>query len=106
MANVNPPLTVLLFGDNPNDALLVRRHLEGTDTAFLPGDSELYHEESLSECVGRLDHDAVDLLLLDLGLSETEGAATFDAVREHIERVPVVVLTNVGDEQTLVDLLK
>ena len=106
MANVDPPLTVLLIEDNPNDALLIRKHLEGTNTAFLPDDIELYHEESLEDGIERLDHDPVDLLLLDLGLPETEGAATFDEVREHIESVPVVVLTNLDDEQTAVDLLK
>jgi signal transduction histidine kinase len=106
MANVDPPLTVLLIEDNPNDALLIRRHLEGADTAFLPDDIELHHEESLDAGIQRLDHDGIDLLLLDLGLPETEGAETFDAVREHVESVPVVVLTNLDDEETAVDLLK
>ena len=106
MASVDPPLTVLLVEDNPNDALLIRRHLQGADTAFLPDDIELHHEESLDAGIERLDREPVDLLLLDLGLSETEGADTFDAVRAHTTSVPVVVLTNLDDEQTAVDLLK
>lgn len=106
MAGVDPPLTVLLVEDNPNDARLIRRHLEGADTAFLPDDIVLHHEETLDAGMGRLEDDPVDLLLLDLGLEQTEGAETFAAVRERTERVPVVVLTNLNDEQTAVDLLK
>ncbi len=106
MASVDPPLSVLLIEDNPNDAVLIRRHLEGSNSAFLPDEVALFHEEQLSAGLDRLDEEAIDLLLLDLGLSATDGAETFDRVRDHTESVPVVVLTNLRDEQLAVDLLK
>jgi signal transduction histidine kinase len=106
MASVDAPLTVLLVEDNPNDARLIRRHLEGADTAFLPDEITLHHEETLDAGVERLDAEPIDLLLLDLGLPGSDGAATFERARERTAGVPVVVLTNLDDEQTAVDLLQ
>jgi len=106
MASVDPPLTVLLVENNPNDAVLIRRHLEEADSAFLPDEVELFHEGTLDAGLDRLDGAAVDLLLLDLGLPASDGAETFERVRDYTESVPVVVLTNLRDEQMAVDLLK
>mgnify|MGYP006284988181 CR=1 FL=1 len=106
METVDSPLSVLLVEDNPNDALLIRRHLEGAQTAFLPDDIVLHHEETLTAGVERLEENGIDVLLLDLGLPESDGAETFERVREHADGVPVVVLTNLRDEATAVDLLK
>jgi signal transduction histidine kinase len=106
VASVEAPLTVLLVEDNPNDARLIRRHLENAETAFLPDEITLYHERRLDDGLRRLDETAVDLLLLDLGLPESDGADTFERARGRTAGVPVVVLTNLQDEQTAVDLLK
>jgi len=106
MAVAETPLTVLVVEDNPNDAMLIRRHLESADSAFLPDEIDLYHEETLADGTDRLDAAPVDLLLLDLGLPESEGAETFERVRDRTTDVPVVVLTNLRDDETAVELLK
>jgi len=106
MAVLDTTLTVLVVEDNPNDAMLIRRHLESADSAFLPDEIELLHEEALVDGVDRLDAAPVDLLLLDLGLPESEGAETFERVRDRTADVPVVVLTNLRDDETAVELLK
>lgn len=106
MEFVDPPLTVLVVEDNPNDAMLIERHLGNARTAFLPDEVEVYHERRLEDGVDRADDVAVDLLLLDLGLPESDGAETFARVRDRLPEVPVVVLTNLDDDRTAVDLLQ
>jgi len=106
VAVAEPPLSVLVVEDNPNDAMLIRRHLESADSAFLPDEIDLHHEETLTDGIDRLDTEPVDLLLLDLGLPESEGAETFERVRDRTTDVPVVVLTNLRDDETAVELLQ
>lgn len=106
MVVAEPPLTVLVVEDNPNDAMLIRRHLEGTDSAFLPSEVALHHEETLDAGLDRLASAPIDLLLLDLGLPDSEGAETFERIRDRTADVPVVVLTNLRDEETAVGLLQ
>jgi len=106
MEELDPPLSVLLVEDNPNDARLIRRYLERTRTAFLPDEVDLHHAETLEAGLDQLGSEPVDLLLLDLGLGATDGAETFERIREMTEELPVVVLTNLEDEQTAVELLQ
>lgn len=106
MEFVDPPLTVLVVEDNPNDARLIKRHLLEARSAFLPTEVEVYHEDTLAAGVERATELALDVLLLDLGLPESDGAETFERANECLPEVPVVVLTNLDDEQTAVDLLK
>ena len=99
-------LQVVLVEDNPNDARLIRRYLEGTRTAFLPDEVTLHHAEDLEGGMDALAETDADLLLLDLGLPGSSGAETFERVRGELSGTPVVVLTNLDDEQTAVELLQ
>lgn len=105
-ATIDAPLHILLVEDNPNDALLIRRHLEGAESAFLPETVKLTHVESLDAAVETLEASGIDLVLLDLGLPESSGAETFQRASERLPALPVVVLTNLRDEETAVDLLQ
>jgi PAS domain S-box-containing protein len=96
---------VLLVEDNPNDARLIRRHLTESTSSLLPGSVDFHHAESLEAGVETAEDHAVDLLLLDLGLPESEGTDTYDRAQERLPGVPVVVLTNLDDDQAAVELL-
>ena len=84
-------LRVLLVEDNPFDAHLVRRALEGGDDPV-----ELQWSTRLDEGLERLRREHFDALLLDLGLSETWGLESLERVRAERPDLPVVVLT--GDD--------
>ena len=84
-------LRVLLVEDNPFDAHLVRRALEGGDDPI-----QLDWSTRLDEGLERMRQQRFDALLLDLGLSETWGLESLERVRERQPEVPVVVLT--GDD--------
>jgi signal transduction histidine kinase len=89
-------LHVLLVEDDESDVYLTRRALaQIVDPA--------YHVDvaaSLSEAAKCLRSATFDVALLDLGLPESVGIGTLAKFRERCpESLPVIVLTNLNDEQ-------
>jgi CheY-like chemotaxis protein len=89
------PISVLLVEDNPADARLIREVLEEGDAS----DIQLEHETRLKAALERLDHGGLDVVLLDLGLPDSQGIETFKQARRHAPHVPIVVLTGRRDEE-------
>ena len=88
-------LTVLLIDDSPEFAELVRRWLVPTgDAGFI-----LNWSDSLAKGLDRLAKGGVDAVLLDLGLPDSKGLATFTTASTMAHDVPVVVLS--GGEKGL-----
>jgi len=89
------PITILLIEDNPGDVRLIEIML-----AKAPGAPfTLEAADTLAAGLQRLRDPGIDLVLLDLGLPETRGLASFDRVHAHAPDTPVVVLTGLDDEQ-------
>src|SRR4026208_1525783 len=88
---------LLLIEDNPGDARLVREAL--LETREGPG-FELEWVDRLQSGLGWLDHEQVDLILLDLTLPDTQGLATLQRLRAQVPDIPIVVLTGNRDERT------
>ncbi len=90
------PLGVLLIEDNPDDAELLTELLRthGTDPV------ELTWVRTVADGVDRLDPDGIDVVLLDLGLRETEGLGTLETFQAAAPReIPIVVLTGLDDKE-------
>ena len=87
---------VLLIEDNEEAMLLVRYALQeyGDDTY------RLEWADGLSAGLHRLAKGGVDLVLLDLGLPESSGHASYAAVRKAAPDLPILVLTGDTREQT------
>ena len=62
--------------------------------------------ENLQDCFATLQSGNTDIVLLDLGLSETTGLETIDKFHETFPDVPVIVLTANSDETIAVDSIK
>ncbi len=92
------PVRVLLAEDNEDAMLLVKYALE----EYGEGQYVLEWVDRLTPCLDRLSSGAVDVTLLDLGLPETSGQATYIAVRSVDPNVPVIVLTS--DERVHTEL--
>jgi PAS domain S-box-containing protein len=91
---VNEPLKILLIEDNRGDAGLIREMLaEGIENALT-----LEWVRLLSDGLAHLDAVGVDVVLLDLGLPDSQGLDTFSSLQSQFDRVPVVVLTGMADE--------
>jgi sigma-B regulation protein RsbU (phosphoserine phosphatase) len=93
------PIKVLLVEDNPGDALLVRAALGASER----GRFELTVAGRLAACVERAKADAPDVLLLDLGLPESQGLETFVRLHAAVPDFPIIVLSGLEDEQTALE---
>ncbi|WP_255194931.1 hybrid sensor histidine kinase/response regulator [Halorarius litoreus] len=92
------PLQVLLVEDNPGDARLIEallfeadEYLTGPDGGFRT--AELTHVTDLGAALDHLETEPPDVVLLDLGLPDSEGMETLDRTLDATETVPVIVLT-------------
>ena len=85
---------VLLVEDNPGDARLIELMLD----EIRPKRFSLQHVERLSRAIRILEREQFGLVLLDLGLPDSQGLDTFAAVHAAAPGIPVVVLTGNQDE--------
>jgi DNA-binding response OmpR family regulator len=92
----NSQTTVLLIEDNEEAMFLVRIALQEHGKG-------VYHLEwanGLSAGLERLEKGGVDLVLLDLGLPESSGPASYAWVHEIAPDIPILVLTGDTREET------
>ena len=87
---------VLLIEDNEEAMLLVRYALQD----YGNGVYRLEWADGLTAGLHRLAKRGVDLIILDLGLPESSGAASYAAIRKAAPGLPVLVLTGDTREQT------
>jgi DNA-binding response OmpR family regulator len=94
--------TVLLVEDNPADALYVRDALaRGFGSAI-----ELTDAVRLEDALEALERRPFDVVLLDLGLPDSCGLPTFSVLHARFRFVPVVVLSALSDETTMIDAVR
>jgi PAS domain S-box-containing protein/putative nucleotidyltransferase with HDIG domain len=88
-------IRVLLIEDNPGDARLIQEMLaeEGGDRF------KLECAQRLSEGLERLVANDIGVVLLDLGLPDSQGFDTFAKAYAQAPRVPIVVLSGLADEE-------
>jgi diguanylate cyclase (GGDEF)-like protein/PAS domain S-box-containing protein len=94
MASEGRSLTVLLIEDNLEEAKLIRLMLTQSRRETL----RVEHVTRLQEGLGRLQTGQVDIVLLDFSLPDSTGLASFERTREVSPNVPIVILTNLDDE--------
>ena len=95
-------IKILLVEDNPGDVRLLREMLSKQDAL----DIELTHVSSMSGAEGHIAKDAVDIILLDLGLPDVQGLGAVRRARAAAPRVPLVVLTGLHDEALAAQVLQ
>lgn len=88
------PIKVLLIEDNPGDVRLLREILsESKNISF-----EIEHADRLSSGLEHLAQGGIDILLLDLGLQDSQGFETVRRILPAVPGIPVIVLTGLNDE--------
>jgi two-component system KDP operon response regulator KdpE len=91
------PLSVLVVDDEPPIRKLLRLGLAAHGYQVL----EAPNGKTALELLGK----APDLIILDLGLPDTQGHDLLRTIRARNERVPIVVLSSRGDEAGKVQAL-
>ncbi|CAG0989483.1 two-component system, OmpR family, sensor histidine kinase VicK [Anaerolineae bacterium] len=88
---------ILLIEDNPGDVRLLEEMLkEAGDDQF-----ELKHADRLSLGQECLSKGKFDVILLDLGLPESQGLPTLDKILPLASKVPIVVLTGSSADEMI-----
>lgn len=94
-AMADQALRLLLVEDNPKDARLLDLALGETDGISY----RLEVAPNLAEGVRRLVAGGIHLVLLDLGLPDSQGLDTLVRLVQAVAYVPIVVLTGLDDEE-------
>jgi len=99
---IKKTLTILLIEDSPEYAELVQQWLS------MPGDISfvLNWTDSLMAGLNRLSQGGVDVILLDLGLPDSDGLSTFTTASIHAAGVPIIVLSGGDDEALALDMVQ
>ena len=91
----NSQISILLIEDNPGDARLVQEMLrEGGDF------HRFRHALSLAEGLAEMEREEATLILLDLGLPDSEGLKGIEIVASRFPERPIVVLTGLNSSDT------
>ena len=98
----NKPLQVLIIEDNTADADLVGILLAEAD----PAGYDCRHVPTLGEGVAALRESAFDVVLLDLGLPDSQGLPTLERLLAAGTGLPVVIMSGDTDEETALQAVR
>ncbi|MDP1552760.1 MAG: histidine kinase dimerization/phosphoacceptor domain -containing protein [Methanobacteriaceae archaeon] len=94
-------LRTLLFEDNHGDAGLIEEMLEESGVPF-----KLTHVETLKDGLETPYNNSFDIILLDLGLPDSDGIDTFFRVQDKYPKFPIIILTGLSDESVALKALQ
>jgi DNA-binding NarL/FixJ family response regulator len=89
-------MNILLIDDHAlfREGLRLLLNKIGTDIV-------IYESETLNSAKGVIKKTSIDMILLDLGLTESRGIATLQLFRTTIDTIPIVVLSGEQDSATI-----
>lgn len=90
-----PPIQILLVEDNPADVVLLEAALEGV----APAAFQVTAVEQIGAALACLAARSFAVALLDLGLPDSQGLATFTRLHAQAPDLPVVVLSGLQDAE-------
>ncbi|HEV3386367.1 MAG TPA: PAS domain S-box protein, partial [Gemmata sp.] len=96
---MNAAIHVLLVEDSPTDKLL-------TEESLATSSFHMQSSQRLAEALKLLKAHQFDVILLDLGLPDSQGLDTLRKLRSKNPQVAVVVLTGKADEELALQALK
>lgn len=87
-------IKILLIEDNPGDAKSIREMLKESDDNLY----DVVHTKRLDDGIKIIVRDDFDLILLDLGLPDSEGMDTFNIMKYNAPDIPIIVLTGLKED--------
>lgn len=95
------PIRVLLIEDDPAQARLIEHLIRRSQRPF-----EIEWVDCLSLALERIADGGLDVVVVDLGLPDSQGIATFLAVQAGDPFLPVVVMTGTDCEELAVEAVR
>jgi len=87
-------VTILLIEDCPADVYLIREMLSERSNHVI-----IECADSLEKGLARIDAGEIDLVLLDLGLPDSQGITSVKKLSERYGHLPIIVFTGLSAEQ-------
>ncbi len=97
------PINLLLVEDDAGDQRLIQLALKRPAPEL---EFTVTTAETLAEALDCLNNGGYGLVLLDLGLPDSQGIESVNKVCACCPQIPVIVLTGLADEQTGVEAIK
>src|SRR5437868_6923182 len=91
--------TLLLIDDEPSI-------LHAFGRAFREPDFTLVTASSAAEGLAALERQTPDVVILDVHLGDATGLETFEKVRRHDARIPVILITGHGTTDLAIEAIK
>jgi signal transduction histidine kinase len=88
-------LRIGLVEDNPGDARLIQEMLREPPVTHF----RLTHSTRMDQLLESLEHEPIEVLLLDLGLPDSQGMDTFHRINDRAPELPIVIFSGADDEQ-------
>lgn len=95
MIKKNKTIKVFLIEDDSSHV----RHIQYLLSKIEHDEFDFVHVERLSDGLKLLEKSQVDVILLDLGLPDSQGLNTFFRIYEKFSELPIVVFTILDDEE-------
>ena len=86
---------ILLVEDNPGDTYLIKHMIEPSGISMM----EMRTVIRLKDAVHSLNEFAIDAILLDLSLPDSDGIATLTTLQRYASSIPIIVLTGLNDDE-------
>lgn len=87
-------VSTLLVEDNPGDRRLIREMLAEVSSITF----DVQYADRLQAAIEHLGQNKVEVILLDLGLPDSQGLETLRKIYAQAPELPIVVLTGLNDE--------
>jgi PAS domain S-box-containing protein len=101
MEQINKNIKILLFEDDPEDAVLFKQQLRDFEDITDP-----VVAETLASGFSLIEKDDFDIIVLDLNLPDSQGADTFYKVYDKIRHIPIIVFTAGVSVKTALELVR
>lgn len=98
----NKSIRVLVVEDSESDAYIVQELLAGATIGY---EFEVKWVSQLEAAIEAFQLDRFDVALLDLGLTDSIGIATFEKAKKSLN-IPIIVLSGMSDEEMAVQAVK
>ncbi len=95
-------IKILLFEDNPGDAGLIEEMIN--ESVYY--NYQLVNVETLNEGLNYLKTNQIDIIILDLGLPDSNDIDTFNEVKSTNWEIPIIILTGLKDENMGINAVK
>jgi len=92
------PTSILLIEDNSGDRRLISEMLAEASTDETGINFDIQYADRLQAAIEYLGQNRVEVILLDLGLPDSQGLDTLKRVYTEVPELPIVVLTGLNDE--------